>query len=324
MNKPIEEEWVYDKLPLPLETHLHSTLKTKYGDMPILEGAFRFASVASSELGSWCADQVWALALSDEVLPKLEGSVGKASESDPQDSEKASEEIKRIQEANQLVKEYIANQTFTPSDLSSKVELLMRKLQEQFAKSPDTKCIVFTQRRNTAKVLLQLCEKLQFPNLRPDVLVGVRKGDALGMNSTFRRQFLVLVKFRKSEINCLVSFQQIRKAACRENLIILSLQHRLQRKALTSQTVTWWLGMSSNILIVAAAFTDQQKDSICMTRLFNMSKAGAVPDAPTQWLDFIHFHETHLIYSLFRSTQPWLNVAIATTARDYRKFEEQR
>jgi hypothetical protein len=32
----------------------------------------------------------------------------------------------------------------------------------------------------------------------------------------------------------------------------------------------------------------------------------------------------HLIYSLFRSTQPWLNVAIATTARDYRKFEEQR
>jgi hypothetical protein len=27
-----------------------------------------------------------------------------------------------------------------------------------------------------------------------------------------------------------------------------------------------------------------------MTRLFNMSKAEAVPDAPTQWLDFIHFH----------------------------------
>ncbi|KAJ6139597.1 hypothetical protein N7471_006083 [Penicillium samsonianum] len=203
VNKPMEEEWVYDKLPPPFETNLHGTLKPKYGDMPILEGAFRFASVASSELGTWCADQVWTLALADEVLPKLEGSIGKATDSDTHDSEKASEEIKRIQEANQLVKEYIADQAFTPSDLSSKVELLMRKLQEQFAKSPNTKCIVFTQRRNTAKVLLQLCEKLEIPNLRPDILVGVRKGDVIGMNSTFHRQFLVLVKFRKSEVNCL-------------------------------------------------------------------------------------------------------------------------
>ncbi|KAJ5705739.1 hypothetical protein N7536_001428 [Penicillium majusculum] len=203
VNKPIEEEWVYDKLPPPFETNLHSMLKSKYGDMSILEGAFRFASVASSELGAWCADQVWALALADEVLPKLEGSIGKVTDSDLQDSEKTSGEIKRIQEANQLVKEYIANQTFQPSDLSPKVELLIRKLQEQFSKSPDTKCIVFTQRRNTAKVLLQLCEKLQIPNLRPGILVGVRKGDAVGMNSTFRGQFLVLVKFRKSEVNCL-------------------------------------------------------------------------------------------------------------------------
>lgn len=245
VNKPIEEEWVYDKLPPPFETNLHSTLKSKYGDMPILEGAFRFASVASSELGAWCADQVWALALADEVLPKLEGSIGKVTDSDPQDSEKASEEIKRIQEANQLVKEYSANQTFQLTDLSPKVELLMRKLQEQFAKSSDTKCIVFTQRRNTAKVLLQLCEKLQIPNLRPEILVGVRKGDAVGMNSTFRGQFLVLVKFRKSEVNCLVSFHT--ETPCGENLIILSLQHRSQRKALTSQTVTWWLGRSSRI-----------------------------------------------------------------------------
>jgi endoribonuclease Dicer len=206
----MEEEWVYDKLSPVFETKLHGILKTKYGDMAILEGAFRFASVASSELGAWCADQVWALALADEVLPKLEGSIGKI-DSDPQDSEKASEDIKRIQEANLLVKEYIANEAFIPNDISSKVELLMRKLQQQFAKSPDTKCIVFTQRRNTAKVLLQLCEKLQIPNLRPDVLVGVRKGDALGMNYTFRRQFLVLVKFRKGEVNCLVRFYTNRK-----------------------------------------------------------------------------------------------------------------
>lgn len=206
MNRPTEEEWVYEKLTPPFETDLHVALKGKYGDISILESAFRFASVASSELGTWCADHVWALALADEVLPKLEGNVNKETDSSPQDSEKALNEIKRIQEANRLVKGYISNQAFTPTALSSKVELLIRKLRDQFMRSPNTKCIVFTQRRNTAKVLLQLCEKLEIPNLRPEALVGVRKGDALGMNSTFRRQFLVLVKFRKSEINCLVRF----------------------------------------------------------------------------------------------------------------------
>lgn len=255
----MEVEWVYDKLPPPSETNLHSTLKTKYGDMLILEGVFRFASVASTELGGWCADQVWALALADEVLPKLEGSIGKVTDSDPRDSEKASEEIKRIQEASHLVNEYITDRAFMPSDLSPKLELLMGKLQEQFAKSPDTKCIVFTQRRNTAKVMLQLCEKLQIPNLRPEILVGVRKGDAIGMNSTFRRQFLVLAKFRKSEVNCLVSFSRNKKTAYGQNLIILSLQHRSQRKVLTSQTVTWWLGRSLGILTTAIASTDQQR-----------------------------------------------------------------
>jgi endoribonuclease Dicer len=205
VNTPTEEEWVYEKLRPSFETDLHAALKAKYGDISILDGGFRFASVASSELGAWCADQVWALALADDVLPKLEGNIGKNANSDLQDSEKAAEETRRVQEANQLVKEHIENQQFSPNDLSSKVELLITKLREQFIKLPDTKCIVFTQRRNTAKVLLQLCEKLEIPNLRPEALVGVRKGDALGMNSTFRRQFLVLSKFLKGDVNCLVS-----------------------------------------------------------------------------------------------------------------------
>ncbi|KAJ5120616.1 uncharacterized protein N7515_010004 [Penicillium bovifimosum] len=203
VNTPTEEEWVYEKLRPSFETDLHVALKTKYGDISILESAFRFASVASSELGPWCADQVWRLALADDVLPKLEGSINKNANSDIHCSEKATEDIRRVQEANQFVKGYVEKQQVSPKDLSSKVELLITKLGEQFLKLPDTKCIVFTQRRNTAKVLLQLCEKLEIPNLRPEALVGVRKGDALGMNSTFRRQFLILSKFLKGDLNCL-------------------------------------------------------------------------------------------------------------------------
>ncbi|KAJ5563547.1 hypothetical protein N7535_008711 [Penicillium sp. DV-2018c] len=203
VNTPTEEEWVYEKLRPSFKTDLHAALEAKYGNMSQLESVFRFASVASSELGAWCADHMWALALADDVVPRLEANISKDSNVGNQSSQKIAEEIRRVQEANQSVKEYVANQQISPNDLSSKVELLMTKLREQFLKLPDTKCIVFTQRRNTAKVLLQLCEKLEIPNLRPEALIGIRKGDVPGMNLTLRRQFLILSQFLKGDLNCL-------------------------------------------------------------------------------------------------------------------------
>jgi len=205
VSKPTEEEWVYETLPPPSETKLFKILKDAYGDIQTLESIFEFAWIASSELGAWCANQVWALALADEAMPKLEGSIGKNADTDSQTSGRTLNEIKRVNEASQLIKDYLSDQAFEPMGLSSKVELLLRKLSEQFSKWPNTKCIVFTERRNTAKVLLQLCKVRDIPNLRPDVLVGLRRGDAIGTNSTFRGQFLALIKFRKGEVNCLVS-----------------------------------------------------------------------------------------------------------------------
>jgi endoribonuclease Dicer len=205
VSKPVEEEWVYKRLPPPFMTGLSKILEAKYGNVSALESAFEFARIASSELGTWCADQVWALALADDVMPKLKGSIGKNTENDPQVAEKAQDEIKRVHEASQIVKDYISDQVLEPSGLSSKVELLLNKLTDQFVKWPKTKCIVFTERRNTAKVLMKLCKSRNIPNFRPDVLVGVRKGDATGVSSTFRAQFLALIKFRKGDVNCLVS-----------------------------------------------------------------------------------------------------------------------
>ncbi|OGE58522.1 hypothetical protein PENARI_c001G00533 [Penicillium arizonense] len=203
VSRPKEEEWVYQVLHSPFETELYGTMKTKFGHLSVLETTFQFALHASSELGGWCADQVWPLALANEMLPKLEGQIAKNADVSVEASEKASKEIKEIQEANEFVKTYMTNQPSEPGDLSSKVQLLMKKLEEKFQRAPQTKCIVFVQRRNTAKVLLQLCKRLRIPNLRPDVLVGVRKGDPVGMNSTFRLQFLTLIKFRQGEFNCL-------------------------------------------------------------------------------------------------------------------------
>ncbi|KAJ5337920.1 hypothetical protein N7452_004648 [Penicillium brevicompactum] len=203
VSKPTEEEWVYQKLLPPFETELYTTLKARYGDMQHLSGTFQFAYVASSELGPWCADQVWALALADEVLPKLEASIMKDAGGDPQVLEKAQSDVKRANEASEFVRKYISDNAFRPVELSSKVELLLKSLSEQFVKWPENKCIVFTERRNTAKVLLQLCQEKRIPNLRPALLVGARKGDLVGKNVTLNQQFLALMNFRKGDVNCL-------------------------------------------------------------------------------------------------------------------------
>lgn len=226
VSKPTEEEWVYEKLLPPFETKLYGIMKANFKDILSIQGVFQFAWLASSELGAWCANQIWALALADEVVPKLQGSIRNEADNDSQTTEEVQKEIERVCEASEIVKKYISDHAFEPMGLSSKVELLLRKLSEQFLKWPKSKCIVFTERRNTAKVLLQICEKKNIPNMRPDVLVGVRRGDAMGMNVTFRRQFLALMKFRKGEVNCLVSHPSGSQSGTNHH----SLQLRWQKK----------------------------------------------------------------------------------------------
>lgn len=207
VRRPTEKVWKYNRLEPPFATELYKLLKDKFGDLKCLEGVFRFSWIASSELGKWCADRAWTHALADDVLPKLEGNVSKLlhSESSSQVPEQAYKEITRIKEASELVRNYSFNDPNIPGELSPKVQVLRNELSKYFERPTDTKCIVFTQKRYTAKILYELFAHLNMPYLHPGVLVGVRSGDIAGMNTTFRQQFLALVKFRKGEINCLVS-----------------------------------------------------------------------------------------------------------------------
>ena len=210
VRRPIEKTWPFNKLEQPHATKLYKILENRFGDMACLETVFRFAWQASAELGPWCSDRAWARALADDVLPKLEGNVNKAMNSEavlkvPEGSYK---EILRIKEASEIVKDHTFNSPDTPGQLSSKVQLLREELGRYFGHQTETKCIVFTQKRYTALILSELFETLNIPFLRPGVLIGVRSGDLSGMNITFRQQFLALVKFRNGEINCLVSAQR--------------------------------------------------------------------------------------------------------------------
>jgi endoribonuclease Dicer len=182
-------------------------MERDFGNVKALKPILRFALNATSELGTWCADQVWKYVIADEVLPKLEGilSIGTYSKyasgclkNSPEDVQW---DIMQAKEAEQIIKAHHFKHPSEPGQLSPKVKLLIKLLIESFATSKERKCIVFTQRRNTAKTLLRLCQELKIPHLRPGVLVGINH-DLTG-TTTFRHQFLVLAKFRQGEINCL-------------------------------------------------------------------------------------------------------------------------
>ncbi|KAL2853696.1 hypothetical protein BJX68DRAFT_274791 [Aspergillus pseudodeflectus] len=189
IQRPKEEMWIHNKLPSPFGTKLCNLLESKFGDIEDLRSAFRFAWRASSELGRWCSDGIWKQVFSASVLPRLEG--------------KSQEEMSRLQEANDIASTHTLNDPDEPGELSPKVQLLRKKLAEHFQVNPDTKCIVFTEMRYTALMLLELFNVLGVPRIRPGLLIGARSDDVTGANISFRQQFLALVKFRSGEINCL-------------------------------------------------------------------------------------------------------------------------
>ncbi|KAH3204436.1 Dicer-like protein 1 [Aspergillus fumigatus] len=205
VSRPIEKVWAYNRLEPPVATELYKLMDTRYGNIKVLEGVYRFAWNASSELGKWCSDRAWRHALADDVLPKLEGNINKLIESNTMKAEHGAvfKDIIRIREASETVKNYFFTDPELPGELSPKVQRLRMELSKHFNDTTGTKCIVFTQKRYTAKILNELFTVLNIPNLRPGVLIGVRPGDIGGMNITFRQQFLALVKFRTGEINCL-------------------------------------------------------------------------------------------------------------------------
>ncbi|KAL4872672.1 hypothetical protein BDV12DRAFT_210544 [Aspergillus spectabilis] len=189
VKRPTEEVWTYSNLGSPFGTELYNLLKTRFGDIEDLKSSFRFSWLASSELGRWCSDGVWKHVFSDRVLPKLEG--------------KSKEELSLLQEASEIARAHILSSPDEPGQLSQKVQILRKKLSDHYQRNPDTKCIVFTEMRLTALMLLELFIALKIPQLRPGMLIGARSDDLTAANISFRQQFLALVNFRSGEINCL-------------------------------------------------------------------------------------------------------------------------
>lgn len=208
----LEEIASYDTLGPKFETPLYKKMKARFENNTVLFKPLKFSYEASQELGSWCSDQVWQFCLDEEEVKKLQAKTERQFLKGRTQVPLAVLEEKRalIEEARQIIKAHDfepphLDDTPTSRNLSSKVIILVDYLQRRFERKNDDKCIVFVEKRYTARVLAQLCSHpaIKTPYLRVGILVGTRTGGIGDLDVSFRNQVLAMAKFRKGEINCL-------------------------------------------------------------------------------------------------------------------------
>ena len=185
---------------------------TKFGESQSLAKLFAISKTATSTLGEWCADQIWAFALAEEEANKIERQTERAfeAESNSQSVDDLSKEIEQIRAAQEVVRSYNrerASKKLEARQLgnlwSSQVRCLKEQLARHFEHETSSRCIVFVEKRYTARLLKELFLKIGGPHLHIDILIGTRKGEAGDAKRSFRQQVLTLSKFKKGELNCL-------------------------------------------------------------------------------------------------------------------------
>lgn len=209
ISRPNERIADYDPLPAPYMTPLCAELQSKYGTMESLSRLIRYATAATSDLGEWCADQIFSFALAEEEATKVEAKIERSfnAEKEAQPIEVLDAEVGRVREAKEFVKDHeFPPPSLSGNSLSSKVRRLQGYLNDVFERPTDAKCIIFVKQRLTARLLGELFRRIGSRHLRLGILIGTRTGEAGDVKVTFRQQVITLMKFRKGELNCLVRF----------------------------------------------------------------------------------------------------------------------
>ena len=207
VHRPQEKILAFAPLDYSNETLLCFKVKEHLGDMEAFAGHFVRARDFTSQLGEWCADQIWAMALAEEET-KPERKINQKSSFDLEDAAMTilNADLRRLKEAKELVNNWdFPPPSFEGNSISPKLKALIDYLNNDFASKELGKCIIFVQQRWTARLVEQAICHLGVQYIRPDVLIGTRTGDAGDLKFHFRRQLNSLNNFRKSETNCLIA-----------------------------------------------------------------------------------------------------------------------
>ncbi|KAH9882094.1 Dicer-like protein 1 [Plenodomus biglobosus] len=205
ISRPDEEIAVYATLQTAHETPLHEAIKAKYGDITAFQKFFIASKRHCSELGPWASDMYWSFAFADEQSRKLqqreEFKYNKSKLIDSQQEWDA--KVKRLKEAAEFVQQYtIEPPSISDAYLSSKVRVLRYWLNLYYERTDEPRCIVFVEKRETARLLKLIFQRIGGPNLHCGMLVGVnsRAGEE---SVSLRNQILTVSSFRRGGLNCI-------------------------------------------------------------------------------------------------------------------------
>ncbi|MCJ1312001.1 Dicer-like protein 1 [Agyrium rufum] len=203
-NRPKEQVILYDRIPCTDKTKLYEELKSRYEDVECFKKLFLAAEYTSRDLGDWCADKLWSFALVMEqgnvMERKLERKWSARKEARP--VQELDQQLLRLREAQDFVRDW-SFMAPEDSNMSAKVLCLQQLLAQYFERPTDAKCIIFVERRYTARVLQDLFSRIGSKHLRIGLLIGAKRGEAGDIKLSFRQQVLTMMKFKTGELNCL-------------------------------------------------------------------------------------------------------------------------
>ncbi|KAL9126422.1 MAG: hypothetical protein Q9217_004514 [Psora testacea] len=208
ISRPREQLLRYDRLEYPYDTPLSKHMIANFGDITGFSKIFQNAREATGNLGDWCADQLWTFALAEGEALKIEQKTERRflSEKENTPVRMLDAKVNRIREAKDVVAKWPSQPlSLERNCISPKVLLLHQYLAMTFERPTEAKCIVFVTRRYTAQALGELFTRVGSAHLRLGLLMGTRSGDPGDIKFSVKQQVLTLAKFRKGDLNCLIS-----------------------------------------------------------------------------------------------------------------------
>ncbi|KAL9089736.1 MAG: hypothetical protein Q9159_002383 [Coniocarpon cinnabarinum] len=209
-TKPIEEIKEFAKSPTGPDSALFRHLNDRYRQLKHFSNLLATAREFSRTLGLWAGDAYWSFAFSDREAKKCavraERGLSRRERADQEQVTLLDEEIRQLHAAHaDILSRSPQNAPITTVGVSPKVRALKDILVRHFENPGDTKCLVFVQRRETARLLHMLFQRLQLPNLYTGFLTGSSNRDFEGQRNTFFQQQSILTKFRKrdEDLNCI-------------------------------------------------------------------------------------------------------------------------
>lgn len=206
VHRPDSSVLEFSAPPAPFETQLYQQLWARYWNIKEFRPLFDHAKEIAAHLGQWCGDKYWSFAFGEAKSRKLEVKLQRRAQRTrnfaPFDLDA---QVAQLHQAHEDIQSYhIRPPRLSEMDLSSKVIKLFEILLGIFQAFPDSRCLVFVERRSTARLLNELAKQTGNDHIKPGMLVGATGGaDMAGLQWTIREQVIAISRFRRGILNCL-------------------------------------------------------------------------------------------------------------------------